>query len=129
MKWLTPQEFRAALFLAVALLAGSVVNHVADLGVQTAKYSAETPPEDLYSIFPIDINRAGLKELILLPAIGETKARAILAHRADKGPYESLQELLEVRGIGPKTLEKLKELVTVVAVETSGDSLGPLEVD
>jgi competence protein ComEA len=125
MKWLTPQEFRAALFVAVALLTGSIVHQFNEINVEAPENTAESSAEALYSIFPIDLNRAGVKELILLPAIGETKARAIVAHRAENGPYTSLQELVQVRGIGPKTLEKLSELVTVDPVEAHRDSLGP----
>ena len=129
MKWLTPPEFRAAIFIALTLAVGSVVNHFMDFGVETRENAPETSLESQYSIFPIDLNQAGLKELFLLPAIGETKARAILAHRDEKGSYKSVQELLQVRGIGPKTLEKLEGLVTVGVVEAEGDSLKPPQAD
>ena len=111
------------------MMAGSIVRHFTEINVQAPEKTAESSPEALYSIFPIDLNRAGVKELILLPAIGETKARAIVAHRAENGPFTSLQELLQVRGIGPKTLEKLRELVTIDLVEAHRDSLSPLQAE
>lgn len=61
----------------------------------------------------ININTATLDELIMLPAIGEVKAKAILEYRMKNGPFRSVDALLEVKGIGEKTLEKLKDLITV----------------
>jgi competence protein ComEA len=61
---------------------------------------------------PIDINRASLGELCQLPGIGPKKAEAILAFRA-KRPFTRLSQLLEVKGIGPRTLQRLRPLLTV----------------
>ena len=61
----------------------------------------------------VNINKAGLEELMSLPYIGEVKARAILDYRNTHGPFKSIDELENIKGIGPKTLEKLRPLVTV----------------
>ncbi|MDX2131938.1 MAG: helix-hairpin-helix domain-containing protein [Planctomycetota bacterium] len=61
----------------------------------------------------LNINRATQAELELLPGIGPAMARAILEHRAAHGPFRSITDLDKVRGIGPKTLERLAPLVTV----------------
>jgi len=58
---------------------------------------------------PIDPNRAGLDELRSLPGIGPVLAERIVAGR----PYASSDDLLRVRGIGPKTLEKLRSRLTL----------------
>ncbi|HET8865209.1 MAG TPA: helix-hairpin-helix domain-containing protein [Gracilimonas sp.] len=67
--------------------------------------------EDLASN-PININRAGLDELLQVPGINLKIARAILDYRIEK-PFESREELLEVRGIGPATYNRMHPYVTV----------------
>jgi comEA protein len=61
----------------------------------------------------IDINRAGLSELMTLPGIGEVKAKAILEYRGKAGAFQSVEELLQVKGIGEKTLERLRDRLSV----------------
>ncbi len=61
----------------------------------------------------IDINTAGLAELQLLPGIGPALAQRILDDRQANGPYRSVDDLDRVRGIGPKTLEKLRPLIRI----------------
>lgn len=60
----------------------------------------------------VNINTAGLHQLQLLPGIGAEKAGAILSHRQVSGKFKSLDDLLQVEGIGPATVEKLKGLVS-----------------
>ncbi len=57
---------------------------------------------------PMDINRASAGDLALLPGIGPSLALRIVAHRDQNGPFPSPEALLAVRGIGQKTLQKLK---------------------
>lgn len=75
-------------------------------------------------VFPLDLNTAGVEELQLLPGIGPVKAEAILSYRESKGGFASVEELLEVSGIGERTLEKIEEYVTVNPqnVQNSTDS-------
>jgi comEA protein len=61
----------------------------------------------------VNINNAGMDELIALPYIGEVKARAIIEYRIANGPFKSVEDLLNVKGIGPKTLERLRPYVTL----------------
>ncbi|MDI9514737.1 MAG: helix-hairpin-helix domain-containing protein [Clostridiaceae bacterium] len=59
----------------------------------------------------VNINKAGMDELISLPYIGEVKARAIIAYRDEHGPFKTPEDLLNVKGIGPKTLERIKDFI------------------
>ncbi len=61
----------------------------------------------------ININTASSSELMNLPGIGEVKAQAIINYRETVSAFRSIDELKEVSGIGDKTFEKLKALITV----------------
>lgn len=61
----------------------------------------------------VDLNRASAEELQRLPSIGPTRAAGIVEYREANGRFEALEELLAVSGIGPATLEGLRDLVTV----------------
>lgn len=74
---------------------------------------AEAPAESEPENGLININTATLDELMQLDGIGEVKGRAIIAYREEHGSFASVSELLNVKGIGEKTLEKLRDNVTV----------------
>jgi competence protein ComEA len=61
----------------------------------------------------VDINRASAAELEELPGVGPATAEAIIAHRDQNGPFASVDELLDVRGIGEAKLEQLRDRATV----------------
>jgi len=61
----------------------------------------------------VNINKAGMDELVALPYIGEVKARAIIEYREEHGPFNSIEDLLNVKGIGPKTLEKIRDYIVL----------------
>ncbi len=59
----------------------------------------------------LDLNAATASELDALPGIGPAKAQAIIEDRQANGPYESVEQLTRVKGIGTKLLDKLKPYV------------------
>lgn len=61
----------------------------------------------------LNLNTATETELDTLPGVGPVTAQAILAWRTEHGSFSSVDELLEVSGIGEVTLEDLRPLVTV----------------
>jgi competence protein ComEA len=62
---------------------------------------------------PLDLNTADEAALDALPGIGPATAKAIVEHRAKIGRFTSVDQLLDVRGIGTAKLEQLRPLVTV----------------
>ncbi len=60
---------------------------------------------------PLDVNAADAGALDALPGIGPSLARAIVAYRDVHGPFRSVDDLLEVPGIGPTTLERFRSMV------------------
>ena len=61
----------------------------------------------------INVNTATPTELEELPGVGEVIAQAIVDYRTENGPFASVDQLLDVSGIGDATLENIRELVTV----------------
>src|SRR5210317_2006523 len=61
----------------------------------------------------IDINQADPAELTKLPGIGTSTAAKISTYRDANGPFKSIDGLLNVKGIGPEKLEKIRPLVTL----------------
>ncbi len=58
--------------------------------------------------FQLDINEADWPELSVLPEIGETLAKRIIETRKSRGPFSGIEDLRRVRGIGPRTLERIR---------------------
>lgn len=61
----------------------------------------------------LNINVASVEQLVALPGIDQVRAKAIVAYRQEHGPFRRHEDLLEVPGIGLKTLEGLRPLITV----------------
>jgi competence protein ComEA len=56
----------------------------------------------------INVNTASLAQLALLPGVGKKKAAAIMEYRTKNGNFKSVDDLVNVKGIGQKMLQKLK---------------------
>jgi competence protein ComEA len=76
------------------------------------------------AVFQVDINTADWPELVELPGVGEIIAAAIIESREKLGPFRSHDELLRVRGIGLKTLEKLRPHLLPIARAAGGCDKG-----
>lgn len=61
----------------------------------------------------ISINTATKEELMTLPGIGESKANDIISYREKSGPFESIEEIMKVSGIGENIYAQIKENITV----------------
>lgn len=61
----------------------------------------------------INLNTASAQELESLPGIGEVKAQAIITYREQEGPFQTIEQVMEVKGIGEKTFEAIRDWITV----------------
>ncbi len=71
----------------------------------------ETVVED--SLLLVDINRAGVEELMAIDGIGVVLAGRIVRYREENGRFRKIEELLDVEGIGEKILDKMKPAITL----------------
>jgi competence ComEA-like helix-hairpin-helix protein len=95
-----PRSLSARLFLAI-LFIGLVFPAAALAG-------KKKPPAQ-----PINLNTATSEELQLVPGIGPVTADKILKMRRSYGSFKSVDDLLAIRGLGPKRLEKMRKYLTV----------------
>ena len=61
----------------------------------------------------INLNTAGIDELVSLPGIGESTAQKIVEYRNKKGKFKNIKGLMNVKGIGEKKFEKIKEYLVL----------------
>ncbi len=61
----------------------------------------------------VNINTADQKTLEALPGLGPAKAKAVIEHREKNGAFKTVDDLKGVSGIGDKTMEELKDKVTI----------------
>lgn len=107
---LTPQEQKILLFLAAFLLFGGILREVGYEPLAAKRNAVkkdkleEVLKEDVKIL--IDIRTATEQELILLPGIGEKRARDIIQYRS-ANPFVSVNQIMNIKGIGPKTYAKM----------------------
>ena len=103
----------AGIFLiALALLyrQAAAVAPGTDYTISVQRQAAErVTPEPPEPEGPVDVNTAGLDELQRLTGIGPALAQRIIDYREEHGPFRTVEDLLEVKGIGEATLEKFRE--------------------
>lgn len=96
--------------LAESLVDGAKVD-VLKRGDQPAVTSVDPASSGGTSV--INVNTADTVALETIPGIGPVTAAAIITHRESSGPFETVEDLLDVEGIGPATLESLRPYVSV----------------
>ncbi len=69
---------------------------------------AQTPDVD-----KIDLNKATVQDLVRLKGIGETYAEKIIEYREKNGKFEKIEDLMNVKGIGQKKFDSIKDLIFV----------------
>ena len=82
--------------------------------VETSPLEKPDPPElSVYIDPPIDVNSADAEELELLPGIGPVLSGRIVKYREEHGRITSVESLIEVKRIGPKTVQKLRHYLKI----------------
>jgi len=94
------------LLLALMFVVGSA-------GLSPATVSAAQNPAVKVSIETIHLNQATAEQLQALPGVGPALAERIISYRDEHGPFRSVDQLAEVKGIGQAKLAKLKEQLTI----------------
>jgi len=61
----------------------------------------------------VNLNTATVDDLTTLPGIGPSYAKRIVDFREKNGPFKRVEDLLNVQGIGEKTLEKIRDRITL----------------
>lgn len=76
-------------------------------------YQLENKKEKTLVKFPVNINTAKIDELKAVYGIGDKTAERIIAYRNNNGLFISINDLIKVKGIGPKKLEKMKPYIVI----------------
>ena len=119
--------WKAVVFLVILILAGTGfwgVRRFAPaiflgepdlIAVPNTEYPQDNTAKSTVSDKPalLNINTASAEELQTLPNIGEKTAKRIIDHRTQHGDFTSVDALQDVKGIGPKTIERLRPFVDV----------------
>jgi len=74
---------------------------------------ADAAPVATQSAGIVNINSADSSQLSLLPRVGPKAAERIIAYRTEHGPFKKTSDLMQVKGIGAKTYERLAQYVSV----------------
>jgi competence protein ComEA len=131
-----PAKYAAAIVMGIAAIVGMTIsyfgnsrtvprfaetpavvtlNEAADSEAAPASASAESPAETPAGepSLAVNLNTATAQQLELLPGIGPALAQRIIEERGRRGQFKSVDDLDKVKGIGPRTLAKLRPLVRV----------------
>jgi len=104
---LTERERRIAIFIAISFLLGELLTLLKN------KRNFQLYRNDKEEVFPIDINKAELRELMKIPGVGRKIASEIIKEREKRGRFRRIEELLEIKGIGKKNLKIIKKYIKV----------------
>ncbi|MBN3556210.1 helix-hairpin-helix domain-containing protein [Fictibacillus nanhaiensis] len=88
-----------------------MIVYVAEKGEKYELQTASSKPMDENGVV-VNINSADETVLQTLNGVGPAKAQSIISYREENGPFTSLEQLLEVRGIGEKTIEQWKDQIS-----------------
>lgn len=106
--------------LAAFLLLATALPSVAETRAAEPLAASAGPVLAQEQIEPVNINTASAEELQKVPGIGPATAARIVEWRETQGRFERLEDLLNIRGIGTQTLERLRPYLEVGDPEAEG---------
>ena len=109
----TRRQLAVVFFLATTLLIGSMIKLGMDhhWWLPATEIVSDLRPEDIK--VTLDINTAPWYELVLVPRLGEVKAKAIVAYREKYGNFKSLDEVANVSGMGQSIVNAIRDYVKI----------------
>lgn len=110
------RRYVSALAIGLMLAATPIARVDALTAGAAARGSVQEPAEQ------VDINTATAEELETVPGIGPATAARIIEWRETQGRFERLEDLLNIRGIGTRTLERLRPYLKVGEPPSDGAS-------
>ena len=105
---MTSRQQRAAAFVIAICIVVMAADWVLSLARRERRIEIDRSLHRRTVELTVDLNQATWPELTLLPQISETMARRIVEFREREGRFEALDELQQVPGIGPRTLEQVR---------------------
>ncbi len=113
-QWILVGITAAFLCLLIGIFVGrNLTGAYIPLDKATADNSSNATTQSQQYDGKIDINTATKEQLQLLPGVGETTAQKILDYRNENGSFQTIEDLLNVSGIGEKKLEQMKPYIKV----------------
>lgn len=90
----------------------TIIPGTSNTSFETSKDN-ENKKEENNEPSPININTATTKDFMNLPGIGESKAKTIITYREENGPFQNIEDIKNVSGIGDKLYEQIKNYLTI----------------
>lgn len=108
-------------------LAACVVLLLALLAYRGYGHRLATRPTETVSV-RFDLNHVERSDLEQIPGVGPKLAQAIVEHRGEKGHFQTLDQLRDVKGFGPATFDKVRPFLRVEPIPTPQSELDPIPV-
>ena len=80
---------------------------------ETEQKEQELPEEQQEAAARVNINTAGVEELMTLKGVGESRAQAIIAWRTEQGPFEKPEDIMQISGIKEGVYSRIKDQIRV----------------
>ncbi len=118
----TKKQLLVIYFLATTLFIGTIIKVGMDCHwwLPETEIMSSLQPEDIK--VKLDINKSPWYELVLLPKLGEVKAKAIVDYREKHGDFKTIDELSSIKGIDTSLIEVIRDNIKIGSGTTNAAS-------